>query len=217
MMFHLENESLGYKGDVVLHNISLSIDAGERVALVGKSGAGKSTLISALQSRFQTGTAIIPQDMGLVRNLTVFHNVYMGRLNRNPTWYNILNLFIPQGTEVRPIRELTRNLNLGGKLFERVGELSGGQKQRTAVCRALFQGGNAILGDEPVSAVDSLQARSILEALCQNFETIILAMHDVELALEYSTRIVGLKERKIVLDQPAEALNSDDLNFLYLS
>ncbi|MGI9569881.1 MAG: ATP-binding cassette domain-containing protein, partial [Desulfobulbia bacterium] len=175
-MFHLENENLGYKGDVVLHNISLSIAAGERVALVGRSGAGKSTLISALQSRFKSETAIIPQDMGLVRNLTVFHNVYMGRLNRNPTWYNILNLFAPQGTEVRPIRELTSSFNLGGKIFERVGELSGGQKQRTAVCRALFQGGKAILGDEPVSAVDSLQARSILEALCQNFDTIILAM-----------------------------------------
>ncbi len=214
-MFHLKNENLGYKGDIVLRNISLSISNGERVALVGKSGAGKTTLISALQTRFQLKAALIPQDMGLVRNLSVFHNVYMGRLNRNPTWYNILNLFIPQKKEVKPIRALTQQFNLGGKLYQRVGELSGGQQQRTAVCRALFQGGNAVLGDEPVSAVDNLQAQAILEAFCKNFETVVLAMHDVELALKYSTRIIGLREGEIVLDWPVKDLKSDDLVFLY--
>ena len=216
-MFHLKNENLGYKGGVVLRDISLSISAGERVALVGKSGAGKTTLISALQSRFQSDVALIPQDMGLVRNLSVFHNVYMGRINSNPTWYNLLNLLWPQKKEVTPIRNLTHEFDLGGKLFERVGELSGGQKQRTAVCRALFQGGSAVFGDEPVSAVDSHQAQTILKAFCENFETIVLAMHDIDLALKYSTRILGLKEGKIVLDQSTEELQSEDLNFLYVS
>jgi len=214
-LFELANEDLGYSQGTVLHNVSLSIAPGERVALVGESGAGKSTLLSALQARFQDRAALIPQDIGLVRNLSVFHNIYMGRLDQHSTAYNLLNLAWPQKREVDQVRPLVEQLGLADKLFESAGELSGGQQQRTAVCRALFQGGRAVIGDEPVSAVDNHMAEVVMEALVARFETVVLAMHDLELALKYSNRIIGLKDGEITFDQATGNLSRQDLDFLY--
>jgi phosphonate transport system ATP-binding protein len=215
MLFRLSNEDLGYNGDAVLRGISLTVSAGERVALVGESGAGKTTLLSVLQSRCNGDPALIPQDSGLVRSLSVFHNVYMGSLHRHSTAYNLINLVWPQGKEVARIRPIVERLGLGDKLFKRVGELSGGQQQRTAIGRALFQGGDAVLGDEPVSAADNHQSRAIFNALTESFKTVIVAMHDIDLALEYSTRIIGIKDGGIALDAPAGELSRADLDFLY--
>ncbi|MBT3905959.1 MAG: ATP-binding cassette domain-containing protein [Rhodospirillaceae bacterium] len=215
VLFKLENENLGYDGDVVLRDISVSISEGERVALVGESGAGKSTLLAVLQERYHDKAALIPQDLGLVRTLSVFHNVYMGGLARYGTAYNLLNLVWPQKREIAEIKPIVERLGLGKKLFDRTGELSGGQRQRAAVCRALFQGGDAVLGDEPVSAVDAYQSRMVLNAITEKFETVILAMHDVDLALEFSTRIIGIKRGRIALDEPTDGLKRSDLDFVY--
>ncbi|MBC8240579.1 MAG: ATP-binding cassette domain-containing protein [Alphaproteobacteria bacterium] len=215
MLFRLNNEDLGYDGDAVLRGISITVSAGERLALVGESGAGKSTLLSVLQSRYNGNTALIPQESGLVRSLSVFHNVYMGSLHRHSTAYNILNLVWPRQQEIGRIRPIAERLGLGDKLFDRAGELSGGQQQRTAICRAILQGGDAVLGDEPVSATDQHQSRVIMTALAETFETVILAMHDVDLALEFSTRIIGIKDGGIALDAPAGELKRSDLDFLY--
>ena len=215
MLFRLNNEDLGYDGGAVLRGISITVSAGERLALVGESGAGKSTLLSVLQSRYNGNTALIPQESGLVRSLSVFHNVYMGSLHRHSTAYNLLNLVWPRQQEIRRIRPIAERLGLGDKLFDRAGELSGGQQQRTAICRAILQGGDAVLGDEPVSATDQHQSRVIMTALAATFETVILAMHDVDLALEFSTRIIGIKDGGIALDAPAGDLTRSDLDFLY--
>ena len=215
MLFQLNNESFGYKQNTVLRNITLSIAKGERVALVGESGAGKSTLLSALQTRFQDKAALIPQDVGLVRNLSVFHNIYMGRLNAHSSAYNLLNLAWPQKREVEQIKPLVDQLGLADKLFKSTGELSGGQQQRTAVCRALYQGGSAVIGDEPISAVDNHMANTIMKALSAQFETVVLALHDVDLALKYSSRIIGIKGGAIRFDQPTDKLSRQDLDFLY--
>ena len=139
----------------------------------------------------------------------------MGSLDRHSAVYNLLNLAWPRPAELNRIRPLVERLNLVDKLFERAGELSGGQQQRTAICRALLQGGDAVLADEPVSAADNHQSRVILEALSEYFETSVLAMHDVDLALEYSTRIVGIKDGVIALDMPSEELTQQNLDFLY--
>jgi phosphonate transport system ATP-binding protein len=215
VLFRLNNENLGYDGGAVLRDISISINTGERVALVGESGAGKSTLLSVLQSRYHGQTALIPQQPSLVRSLSVFHNIYMGSLHRHPTIYNLMNLVWPRQKEIARIRPIVERLGLGEKLFERVGELSGGQQQRTAIARAILQGGDAVLGDEPVSAADNHQSRIILSALSETFETLILAMHDVDLALEFSTRIIGIKDGGIALDAPASELSRSSLDFLY--
>jgi phosphonate transport system ATP-binding protein len=215
VLFRLNNEDLGYDGGTVLRGISITVSAGERLALVGESGAGKSTLLSVLQSRYNGNTALIPQESGLVRSLSVFHNVYMGSLHRHSTAYNLLNLVWPRQQEIRRIRPIAERLGLGDKLFDRAGELSGGQQQRTAICRAILQGGDAVLGDEPVSATDQHQSRVIMTALAETFQTVILAMHDVDLALEFSTRIIGIKDGGIALDAPAGDLTPSDLDFLY--
>jgi phosphonate transport system ATP-binding protein len=215
VLLRLVNQDLGYDRGTVLRGVSITINAGDRIALVGESGAGKSTLLAAIQGRLLEQAALIPQSPGLVGSLSVFHNIYMGRLHRHPTWYNLLNLAWPQRREIAAIRPLAKRLGLEGKLFERAGELSGGQQQRVGVCRALHQGGALVLGDEPVSAVDSHQARSVLDALHEYFNTVVLAMHDVELALQYASRIIGIKHGVIALDQPSAGLTAPDLDFLY--
>ena len=139
----------------------------------------------------------------------------MGSLHRHSAAYNLLNLVWPRQQEIRRIRPIAERLGLGDKLFDRAGELSGGQQQRTAICRAILQGGDAVLGDEPVSATDQHQSRVIMAALAATFETVILAMHDVDLALEFSTRIIGIKDGGIALDAPAGDLTRSDLDFLY--
>ena len=214
-MFQLTNANLGYKQSSVLRNISLEINEGERVALVGESGAGKSTLLAALQSQLQNEATLIPQDLGLVNNLSVFHNIYIGRLNTYSSVYNLLNLAWPQKREVQKIKPLVERLSLVDKLFKPTGELSGGQQQRTAICRALFQGGSAIIGDEPVSAVDNHMASIIMETLIAKFPTVVLALHDVDLAIKFSTRIIGIKDGTICFDQSTVDLSRQDLDFLY--
>ena len=214
-MFQLTNANLGYKQSSVLRNISLEINEGERVSLVGESGAGKSTLLAALQSQLQNEATLIPQDLGLVNNLSVFHNIYIGRLNTYSPVYNLLNLAWPQKREVQKIKPLVERLSLVDKLFKPTGELSGGQQQRTAICRALFQGGSAIIGDEPVSAVDNHMANIIMETLIAKFPTVVLALHDIDLAIKFSTRIIGIKDGAICFDQSTVDLSRQDLDFLY--
>lgn len=214
-MFELRDASASYDGHTVLSGISLRIEAGERVALVGPSGAGKSTLLGLLYRQRRADSALIPQESALVRSLSVFHNVYMGRLDRYSTWYNLRNLVRPSRREIADMEPILATLGLADKLFTRAGELSGGQQQRTAVGRALFRGAPAILGDEPVSAVDEHQARAVLEALDDRHRTVILAMHDVALALEFTDRIIGIRGGRIVLDRPSGALRPSDLVSFY--
>ena len=214
-MFELKNASAAYNGKTVLHDVSLQVRQGERIALVGSSGAGKSTLLSLIYQNFAEHCALVPQDSGLVKPLSVFHNVYMGRLSQNPTWYNLANLVWPLQPEVTAVREVLAPLALEDKLNRPAGELSGGERQRTAVARAIFQGGEVLLGDEPVSAVDVTQARTVLDALHDAFPTAVLALHDVQLALNYADRIVGIRDGRIVLDKPSKKTKVDELKRFY--
>lgn len=214
-MFQLDDVEAGYNGRAVLHGVSLSIKPGERVALVGPSGAGKSTLLTLLYEQRKDRAALVPQEAALVRTLSVFHNVYAGRLDRHGALYNIANLIRPIRREVSAVRAVTDSLGLSDKLFEPAGELSGGQQQRTAVARALFHGGDALLGDEAVSAVDEHQARAVLGAINAAFGTVVLAMHDMTLALEFTDRIIGLDHGRVVMDEPAAGLSPADLAPLY--
>lgn len=214
-LFDLSDVQAAYNGTRVLQNITLSIKAGERIALVGRSGTGKSTLLRLLHSRKKEDIALVPQDLGLVKALSVFHNVYMGRLNRNSSWYNVVNLIRPFRSETKAVNAILEKLRLTDKMFVPVGELSGGQQQRTAVARALYQDRPVFLGDEPVSAVDILQARTVLKLIIENHETTVLAMHDVELAIQFSDRIIGISGGGIVLDKPSAKMKPGDLDALY--
>lgn len=200
----------------VLGPLSLTLAPGERVALVGRSGAGKSTLLSVMYDRWRDqGAALMPQDLGLVSTLSVFHNVYMGRLDRHPWWRNLLTLVRPRRRDVAEIDALLGRLGLDDKRWTPCGELSGGQRQRVAAARVIHQGGGMLLADEPVSALDGPLSEVVLTALTDAYPTAVLAMHDVELALRYCTRVIGIQDGAIAIDQPSQRLAATDLLPLY--
>lgn len=213
--FKLDAVRVGYRGRVVLNDVSLSIHPGERVALIGKSGAGKSSLLNYLYQQQRTQASLVPQDLGLVKRLSVFHNVYMGRLDRHPTWYNMINLAKPMRKEVESMLPMISRLGLEDKLHAPVEELSGGQQQRTAICRALHQGANIFIGDEPVSSVDKRQAEVVLESICETCRTVLVAMHDIRLAFDYTDRILGVLNGKLIVDEMTSNLQTSDLDFLF--
>ena len=214
-LLELREESAGYKDTTILRGLNLTIKPGERIALVGESGAGKSTLLHLLYNRLGSRAALMPQDSALVQALSVFHNVYMGRLHERSVWRNLRNLIFPVPSDVDEVRAVLARLRLGDKIFSNVGQLSGGQYQRTALARALYHPGQVIVADEPVSSVDEHQAREILATMINEKETVLLAMHDRELAIEFADRIVGLRDGRIVLDQSSRSMKPNDLNDLY--
>lgn len=214
-LVELRDESVGYNGRAILHGLSLRIDNGERIALVGESGAGKSTLLRLIYERVGCAAALVPQELGLVQALTVFHNVYMGRLNERSVWRNLRNLLLPAARDVADVKKVVERMRLDEKLFASVGELSGGQQQRTAVGRAIYHSGDTLIADEPVSSVDEHQAREILDVINSEKRSIVLAMHDRALAIAYADRLIGIKDGQVVLDEKSAGMTPGDLDHLY--
>jgi len=217
-MIKLNAETISYKGKTALSNVTLHIQAGQKLALVGHSGSGKSSLLKLLYDKQDSPSqnfTLIPQDYGLVQNLSVFHNVYMGQLGRRPTWYNLLNLIKPLSKPIDEISDILNSVQINDKLFEPVAQLSGGQQQRTAIARALMHSGDILLADEPVSSLDESQSQLVMKLLCNQFETIIFSLHDVDLALKFCDRVIGLDQGKIVINANTESLNRAELLKLY--
>jgi phosphonate transport system ATP-binding protein len=207
----LRKACAGYGGTAVLHDIDLTIKAGERIAVMGRSGAGKSTLLSLIYDKLADRVALVPQRAALVKNLSVYQNVYMGGLDRRSTWRNLRNLAWPARKDILEIEQVLDLVGMADKLFAKAGALSGGQQQRTSVARALYNGRPIIIGDEPVSALDRVQATEILGRLCARSETSIIALHDIPLALAHADRMIVLEAGRIVLDTPASAVSAADL------
>src|SRR4051812_43537384 len=204
----LRAEGTGYPGRAVLRDIDLVIRAGERLAVMGCSGAGKTPL---LHQRAAERIALIPQAAALVKPLSVFHNVYMGRLDRCSTWHNLRTLARPARRDINEVARVLGLVDLSDKLFVKAGELSGGQQQRASVARALYNGRPILIGDEPVSALDRVQGAAVLTRLCERHETAVFALRDIPLALSQTDRIVVLDEGRIALDTPASAITAADL------
>ncbi|ANF56746.1 ATP-binding cassette domain-containing protein [Halotalea alkalilenta] len=212
----LRDATASYGDRAVLGPLDLTLVPGERVALVGKSGAGKSTLLGLMHDRWrQQGVALLPQELGLVPTLTVFHNVFIGRLHTHPGWYNLITLARPFRRDVEAVTPLLARLGIADKCWSPAGELSGGQRQRVAAGRALFQAGAVLLADEPVSALDGPQAETVMAALTEAYPTAVLAMHDLDLALRFCDRVIGISDGTIAIDQPSLRLSAGDLLALY--
>jgi len=207
----LDRVTAGYHGGPVLHDITLSIEPGERVAIIGRSGAGKSTLLNTIYRRYPECVALIPQASALVANLSVFHNVFMGCLDRHSTLYNLRTLVWPPAGEIAAVARVLEAVGLEEKLFAKAGELSGGQQQRTSVARAMLNGRPIVVGDEPVSALDRVQAGDVLRVLSARHQTKIFALHDIRLALEHTDRIILMEGGRIVLDEPSSHLSYECL------
>ena len=211
----LRGARAAYGGREVLSGIDLTIRAGERVALMGRSGAGKSTLLGLIRERIPEHVALVPQAAALVRTLSVFHNVYMGRLDRRSTLHNLRTLLRPAEADVAEVEAVLARVDMADRLWARAGELSGGQQQRVSVARALYNGRPVLVGDEPVSALDPRQGAAVLATLAETHETLILALHDIALALGRTDRIVVLDSGRIVLDAPAREVDPARLRPFY--
>ncbi len=214
-LFELIDRRLEYQEQTVLDNLSLCIYPGERVALLGGSGAGKSTLLKALYEQRPEQAAWCPQQPGLVPMLSAFHNIYMGALQHHSFFYNLGNLIKPLPAARREVTEIARRIDLEPQLYSSVDKLSGGQQQRTSIGRALIQRRSIFIGDEPVANVDEYQAERLLRLICQQHQSVVVALHDIDQALQFCTRIIGLKDGAIVLDAASDQLSASDLASLY--
>ncbi len=211
----LQEAKVGYRDLPVLRDIDLVVNDGDRIAILGRSGAGKTTLLNRLHAACADHAALVPQAAALVRTLSVFHNVYMGRLDRNSTLHNLRTLAWPARREKSDVAEILEWVGLGDKIFEQAGRLSGGQQQRVSVARAFYNGRPIVLGDEPLSALDRRQGAAILAQLVRRTRTLALAMHDLPMALTFATRIIVIDGGRIALDTPADGVAPKDLTRFY--
>ncbi len=210
-----------YNGVQALEDISFSLARGEYVALVGPNGAGKSTLLKAIAGLIasESGKILIfghgpghhicisylPQRHQIDWNfpVTVFDAVMMGRAGR------LGLLHRPKKTDRAFVQQCLDAVGLSSLARRQIGELSGGQQQRMFIARALAQGTELMLLDEPLSGVDAPSQKDILDslhALRQRGITVIVATHDLSLAADYFDRILLLNRRLTGVGRPAEVL-----------
>ncbi len=214
-LFTLQQQSLPRGNATVLHDISLQIFAGEKIALIGPSGAGKSSLLEWLYPQQAQQIALCPQQGGLVDILSVYHNVFMGALERHSSLFNLLNLIRPFAQPKQEILALCTELGIGDKLWQSVDRLSGGQRQRVAIGRALYRRQPIFFGDEPVSALDPRQAEELLALLLRRHDTVLVSLHNRRLALDHFDRVIALRDGRLFYDGPAADLKAAQLDQLY--
>ncbi|QTN40737.1 ATP-binding cassette domain-containing protein [Marinobacter salsuginis] len=213
--FDLSGLTASFGGERVIGPLTLTVKEGDQVALVGKSGAGKSTLIRLIHQRVDRESSLVPQELGLVNALPVFHNVFMGQLDKHATWYNTVTLIRPFKQDRKQIAELLDALRMSEKLWIPTASLSGGQRQRVAIARALYRNAPVLLADEPISALDGPMAHHVMKLLKDRFKTSVIALHDVDMAMKYCNRIVGIQDGQVALDEPTERLKAADIMSLY--
>ncbi|WP_051158474.1 phosphonate ABC transporter ATP-binding protein [Nodosilinea nodulosa] len=241
-IFQLEGVSCRFGAVAALSDCTLAIAPGERVALIGPSGAGKSTLLSLLNGsqaptsgraiilgqevgrlsprkrrRIQRLVGTVYQQHHLVGNLAVIHNVNAGHLGRWSLPQALWSLVWPQQVEVAA--QALAQVGIADRLYARTDRLSGGQQQRVALARVLVQDPMAILADEPISSVDPERSRAMMDLLRQLSEstgkTLVISLHEVEFAVKYCDRIIGLRQGQILFDSAAAQVSSAMLNQLY--
>ncbi|MEE2861111.1 MAG: ATP-binding cassette domain-containing protein [Pseudomonadota bacterium] len=216
-MLALDGADLSYGGAPVLRGVRLNVAAGERVALLGRSGSGKSTLLAALHASAAPDrrVALVPQDAALVPQLSALRNVLMGRLDDHGAWRNLRTLVRPSRVDRQAALADLSRVGLAPEADRPVEALSGGQKQRVALARALHRGGDLILGDEPLSAVDPRQAEALAATIRDAFPTAVLALHDVAIARAFATRVIGLRQGTFLFDLAVADLDAARIEALY--
>ncbi|MFP6614613.1 MAG: phosphonate ABC transporter ATP-binding protein [Pirellulales bacterium] len=242
--FQLDGVTVQFPGVRALDGVSLSIAAGEQVALVGPSGSGKTTLLrlmngtlrpteghvcalrqetlklSAAQLRLlRMRIGFVHQDLSLVPNLRVLHNVLSGRLGGRSLVGSLRMMSLPTRNEAADVHRLLERVGIEEKLYQRTDRLSGGQQQRVAIARALYQQPEAVLADEPVSSVDPARARDTVRLLTDISKdeglTLCMSLHNLELAREFFPRLVGMREGRIVFDRVTGDLSDGEFQTLY--
>lgn len=241
-VIRLDGVHLLYGRTCALDVERLEISAGERVFVLGHSGSGKTTLSRLIKGRLKPSTgalsvlgadpatadrqarrriqrrvAMIDQDFHLVPRLTVVGNVLQGCLGRVRPWKSLVGWYPAQ--EWERAESILEEVGLDGLAHRRVETLSGGQRQRAAIARALMQEADVILADEPVSALDPELAEDALELLVECVErrgvTLLVNLHQPELARRFASRLVGLAGGSVVYDGPPEGFTDDDAELVY--
>lgn len=240
-MIEIRNLSKRYGSFDALHHIDLTVNRGEFLVILGASGAGKSTLLRCINHltepttgeitvdgelsrgdraglrRVRRSVAMIFQHYNVVPRLSVLKNVLTGRLAAMPSVMSWFQLFPRE--DVAIARESLRRVGLEAKADVRTDTLSGGQKQRVGIARALAQRPKVILADEPVASLDPKTSRSVLgclrEASRESGITVICNLHQVDYAMEFGERIVGVAGGRIVFDGKPGELTEEVLHRIY--
>ena len=216
MIFELRDISFSYHTKRVLDKINLTVERGEKLAIVGASGVGKSTLLNLLAQQHPDDIAYCTQERNLVTGLSCYNNIYLAKLAEFGALQNLCNLLRPNPQELQRISLIAEQLQIVDKLHHSVETLSGGQQQRVAIARAFYQQRSIFIGDEPVSNLDSVTARLVLKAILKRHQSCVIALHDRTMALTYFDRVVGLKQGKIVIDAKPADISMQVLEQLYL-
>lgn len=222
-----------------LDGVSLSVNAGELVAILGPSGSGKSTLLRCING-LETPTSgdvkikgisvtkktlrlvrrevgMIFQRANLVPRTSVMANVLIGRLGYR-SWFTSLTGWFPAEDHALA-HDALQEVRLLDRAWDRADKLSGGQQQRVGIARTVVQQAKVILADEPVASLDpetSIEVMNLLVRIAKKHEaTLIVNLHQVELAKSFAQRVVGLRLGKLIFDKAASELSDWDLEMLY--
>lgn len=227
-----------------LEGLTFDVDHGERVALIGSSGAGKTTLFRLLNAtlrptsgalefearnvgdmsgrdlramRRRIGT--IYQQHQLVPSLSALDNTLCGQLGRWSLLHTVRTAVRPTRSDAERAAAALESVGLADKIHTRADELSVGQQQRLAIARVLLQDPDVILADEPFASLDPALTESVaslLLALVQDRNrTLVVTLHDVEMALRYFPRVVALRDGRLAFDSPASQVTREALDALY--
>lgn len=242
-MIKFENVSKRYpNGFEALKNINLTIEQGEFVAIIGLSGAGKSTLIRTINRMhditegtltvdgtdvmtlhgkslraFRRRIGMIFQSFNLITRTTVIKNVLTAFVPDMPWWRATFGIFTKE-EKLKALDSLDK-VGILDKAFVRADQLSGGQQQRVALARTLAQNPQIILADEPVASLDPVTAKQVMDDFKRiNRDmniTVLINIHHVELALQYASRVVGIRAGEIVYDGTVENVTQQVLDSIY--
>jgi phosphonate transport system ATP-binding protein len=167
--------------------------------------------------RIRRDIGFVFQQFNLVHRLTVETNVLIGALARLPLWRRLTGCF-PRAERDLSAAALTE-VGIGDKAFERAANLSGGQQQRAALARALVQRARLILADEPIASLDPESSRRVMDMLRMlnrnHGLTVVVSLHQVDIAMQYCPRTVALRDGRVVYDGPSAALTPALLQQLY--
>ena len=242
MVLVLRDLTKVFGGNIAVDRVSFALDRPQMVGIIGASGAGKSTVlrminrmtdvsdgqiesggidISTLKGRekraWQASCAMIFQQFNLIPRLDVMTNVLMGRLIDHSAIGSILRLFT-RDERLKALAALDR-LGIAEHVMKRAEALSGGQQQRVAIARALVQDPKIILADEPISSLDPMNAKVVMDSLRQIHEhdgrTVIANLHTLDTAREYCDRVIGMRNGRIVFDGTPDQLTTGVARDIY--